>query len=133
MRIRWRTTIASFSATTASLRTAPTARMAEPGGLMMAVNSSMPDDAEVADGEGGPRVLLRRELARARPLDEVGELRVDGDDPLAAAVAHHGRDQAVRQRHREPDVGRGVAEERVPVPGRVDLRVTRQRPARRSP
>ena len=29
--------------TTASLRTAPTARMADPGGLMMAVNSSIPD------------------------------------------------------------------------------------------
>ena len=116
MRIRWRMTMASSFSTTGSLRTAPTARMAEPGGLMMAVNSSMPAVPRLLMVKVAPAYSLRCELSRAGPLHEVRELRVDGDDPLAAAVAHHGRDQAVRQGHGQADVRRGVTQERVPVP-----------------
>ncbi len=43
MRIRWRTTMFPSSSTTTFGPSAPTARMAASGGLMIAVNSSMPN------------------------------------------------------------------------------------------
>jgi hypothetical protein len=98
--------------------------MATPGGLMMAVNSSMPKLPRLGDSKGCPGVFLGGQSVGPGSIDEIFELVVDLNDSFSSAVLHDGGDQSIRLGHSQANVDAGVVLDELPFPAGVDLLVT---------
>ena len=85
----------------ASSRACPTARIAAWGGLMIAVNCSIPNMPEVRDGERAARQLRRRDRACRAPCS-ISRAGVAGDlaERLLVGVEDRGHHERVLGRHR---------------------------------
>ena len=125
-RMRRRTTTAP-SNTTGRGSTAPTARMAVSGGLMMAVNCSMPNIPRFETENVAPVYSLGRELACARAVGQGAHLVGDLSQSLGLRVEDDGRDEPVLDRDGDADVDSVVVSDPVAQPMGVDFGMLRER------